>query len=52
MLKKIVTSKLFPKAKLKQQLNDIVKQFYQDIQQMSQNYDYENLDNIYQKVIF
>lgn len=51
MLKKIVTSKLFPKAKLKQQLNDIVKQFYQDIQQMSQNYDYENLDNIYQKVI-
>lgn len=51
MLKKIVKSKLFPKVKLKQQLNDIVKQFYQDIQQMSQNYDYENLDNIYKKVI-
>ena len=51
MLKKIVKSKLFPKVKLKQQLNDIVKQFYQDIQQMSQNYDYENLDNIYNKVI-
>ena len=51
MLKKIVKSKLFPKVKIKQQLNDIVKQFYQDIQQMSQNYDYENLDNIYNKVI-
>ena len=51
MLKKIVKSKLFPKVKLKQQLNDIVKQFYQDIQQMSPNYDYENLDNIYKKVI-
>ena len=33
MLKKIVKSKLFPKVKIKQQLNDIVKQFYQDIQQ-------------------
>lgn len=53
MLKKIVTATLFPKAKtrFKQQLNNIVKQFYQDIQQMSRNYDYENLDDIYNKVV-
>ena len=51
MLKKIVTATLFPKTKLKQKLNNIVKQFYQDIQQMSKNYDYENLDNIYNKVV-
>lgn len=53
MLNKIVTATLFPKAKtrFKQQLNNIVKQFYQDIQQMSKNYDYENLDNIYNKAI-
>ena len=53
MLNKIVTATLFPKAKtrFKQKLNNIVKQFYQDIQQMSKNYDYENLDNIYNKAI-
>lgn len=53
MLKKIVTATLFPKTKtrFKQKLNNIVKQFYQDIQQMSKNYDYENLDNIYNKAI-
>lgn len=51
MLNKIVTATLFPKSKLKQKLNNIVKQFYQDIQQMSKNYYYENLDNIYNKAI-